>query len=252
MGKGRRLDQELVARGLAPSRAKAQAMILAGLVKVAGQPAAKAGQQIPQQADITVEGPEHPYVSRGGVKLAGALDHFGLEVRGLTCLDVGASTGGFTDCLLQRGAAAVTCVDVGYGQLAWKLRQDPRVTLHERTNARNLPPEMAPGPFGLIVVDVSFISLTLVLPPLIPRLGPGGWLLPMVKPQFEAGREAVGAGGVVSDPVQRQAAVDKVAECLGGLGLTVLGSAASPILGPKGNQEFFLLARQAPEGSAGA
>jgi len=252
VAKGQRLDLELVARGLAPSRAKAQAMILAGLVKVDGNPAAKAGQLIPQQAQVEVDGPEHPYVSRGGVKLAGALDHFGLEVAGLTCLDVGASTGGFTDCLLQRGAEAVTCVDVGYGQLAWKLRQDPRVTLFERTNARNLPPEMAPGPFGLIVVDVSFISLTLVLPPLLPRLGEGGRLLPMVKPQFEAGREAVGAGGVVRDPALRQAAVDKVADCLGGLGLTVMGSAASPILGPKGNQEFFLLARKPGINGTGA
>ncbi|MBU4605940.1 MAG: TlyA family RNA methyltransferase, partial [Proteobacteria bacterium] len=147
---------------------------------------------------------------------------------------------------------AVTCVDVGYGQLAWKLRQDPRVTLFERTNARNLPPEMAPGPFGLIVVDVSFISLTLVLPPLVARLETGGHLLPMVKPQFEAGREAVGPGGVVRDPALRQAAVDKVADCLGGLGLEVLGSAASPILGPKGNQEFFLLARKPQANGAGA
>ncbi len=250
MAKGQRLDQELVARGLAPSRSRAQALILAGLVRVEGQPAAKAGQLIPPSAQIEVSGPEHPYVSRGGVKLAGALDHFGLEVEGLNCLDVGASTGGFTDCLLQRGAAAVTCVDVGYGQLAWKLRQDPRVTLFERTNARDLPPGLAPGPFGLIVVDVSFISLTLVLPPLILHLGPGGWLLPMVKPQFEAGREAVGAGGVVRDPALRQAAVDKVAACLEGLGLRVLGRAASPILGPKGNQEFFVLARKAGEGGA--
>ncbi|MCF8042279.1 MAG: TlyA family RNA methyltransferase [Desulfarculaceae bacterium] len=252
MAKGQRLDLELVARGLAPSRAKAQAMILAGLVKVDGRPAAKAGQLITDQAQVQVDGPEHPYVSRGGVKLAGALDHFGLAVDGLACLDVGASTGGFTDCLLQRGAVSATCVDVGYGQLAWKLRQDPRVTLFERTNARNLPPEMAPGPFGLIVVDVSFISLTLVLPPLVARLEPGGHLLPMVKPQFEAGREAVGPGGVVRDPALRQAAVDKVADCLQSLGLSVLGSAASSILGPKGNQEFFILAGKPKADGAGA
>ncbi|MBU1275070.1 MAG: TlyA family RNA methyltransferase [Proteobacteria bacterium] len=250
--KGQRLDQVLVARGLAPSRSRAQALVLAGLVKVDGLPAAKAGQLIPEQAQVEVSGPEHPYVSRGGVKLAGALDHFGMDVAGLSCLDVGVSTGGFTDCLLQRGASAVTCVDVGYGQLAWKLRQDPRVTLFERTNARNLPPETAPGPFGLIVVDVSFISLTLVLPALVPRLASGGWLLPMVKPQFEAGREAVGAGGVVRDPALRQAAVDKVARCLGDLGLAVLGSSASPILGPKGNQEFFLLARKGDAPGSGA
>jgi len=244
MAKGRRLDQEMTARGLAPSRSKAQALILAGLVTVGGAPAAKAGQPVDSHADIEVTQPEHPYVSRGGVKLAGALDHFGLAVEGLICLDVGASTGGFTDCLLQRGAASVCAVDVGYGQMAWKLRQDPRVTLIERTNARHLPDDVAPGPFGLIVVDVSFISLTLVLPRLAPRLGPGGWLLPMVKPQFEAGREAVGAGGVVRDPADQQAAVDKVSACLGDLGLAVLGVAASPIQGPKGNQEHFVLARK--------
>ncbi|MCF8032641.1 MAG: TlyA family RNA methyltransferase [Desulfarculaceae bacterium] len=243
MAKGRRLDQELVTRGLAPSRSKAQALILAGLVKIDGQPAAKAGQPVQSHHNLEVTGPEHPYVSRGGVKLAGALDHFGLAVEGMACLDVGASTGGFTDCLLQRGAASVVAVDVGYGQMAWKLRQDPRVGLIERTNARNLSEDVAPGPFGLIVVDVSFISLTLVLPRLSPRLGPGGWLLPMVKPQFEAGREAVGQGGVVRDPEVRQAAVDKVSACLESLGLRVGGAAPSPIQGPKGNQEYFLLAR---------
>ena len=248
MARGQRLDQLLVARGLAPSRSRAQALILAGLVLVDGRPAGKAGQAVDPGAVLEVTGPEHPYVSRGGVKLAGALDHFGLEVAGLDCLDVGASTGGFTDCLLQRGAASVTCIDVGYGQLAWKLRNDPRVTLHERTNARNLPPELAPGPFGLIVADVSFISLTLVLPRLAPRLGEGGWLLPMVKPQFEAGREAVGPGGVVRDPQAQQAAVDKVAACLQELGLVVSGAAPSPLKGPKGNQEFFLLARKPARG----
>ncbi|RJX33820.1 MAG: TlyA family RNA methyltransferase [Desulfarculus sp.] len=245
MARGPRLDQHLVASGLAPNRSKAQALILAGLVKVDGQPAHKAGFLVPAGASVEVAGPEHPYVSRGGVKLAGALDHFGLEVGGLVCLDVGASTGGFTDCLLQRGAAGVTCLDVGYGQLAWSLRNDPRVTLHERVNARHLPPETAAGPFDLIVVDVSFISLTLVLPPLATRLIAGGRLLPLVKPQFEAGRQAVGRGGVVRDPLVQQAAVEKVAACLAALGLVVLGSRPSPIQGPKGNQEFFLLARKA-------
>lgn len=246
MGKGIRLDQHLVALGLAPSRSKAQALIMAGLVRVDGKPAAKAGFSVPQGASVEVAGPEHPYVSRGGVKLAGALDHFQLTVKGLDCLDVGASTGGFTDCLLQGGAASVTCVDVGYGQLDWKLRNDPRVTLYERINARHLTPEVAPGPFGLIVVDVSFISLTLVLGPLLSRLAPGGHMLPLVKPQFEAGRRAVGAGGVVRDPAARQAALDKVAAFLEGLGLEVLGSCPSPIKGPKGNQEYFLLARKVP------
>jgi 23S rRNA (cytidine1920-2'-O)/16S rRNA (cytidine1409-2'-O)-methyltransferase len=244
MAKGPRLDQHLVALGLAPSRSKAQAMILAGLVKVEGRPVSKAGFAVPDQALVEVAGPEHPYVSRGGVKLAGALDHFDLSVEGLGCLDIGASTGGFTDCLLQRGAAHLTCVDVGYGQLDWKLRSDSRVTLHERTNARNLPPDMAPGPFDLIVVDVSFISLTLVLPPLAPRLAPGGRLLPLVKPQFEAGREAVGRGGVVRDDSVRRATVDKVSDCLKSLGLEVIGSCTSPIKGPKGNVEFFVLSQK--------
>lgn len=233
-----------MASGLAPSRSKAQALILAGLVKVDGRPVNKAGFVVPAGAAVEVAGPERPYVSRGGVKLAGALDHFGLAVAGWACLDVGASTGGFTDCLLQRGAASVTCLDVGYGQLAWSLRNDPRVTLHERVNARYLLPEVAPGPFDLIVVDVSFISLTLVLPPLAPRLAAGGWLLPLVKPQFETGRQAVGRGGVVRDPAVQQAAVEKVAACLAGLGLAVLDSCPSPIQGPKGNQEFFILARK--------
>ena len=244
MAKAPRLDQRLVELGLAESRQRAQGLILAGLVRIDGQPARKAGQPAPQGASISVEGPEHPYVSRGGVKLAGALDHFGLEVVGLVCLDLGVSTGGFSDCLLQRGAAAITGVDVGYGQLAWKLRQDPRVTLHERVNARQMPPELAAGPFDLCVIDVSFISLTLVLPQVPPRLAPGGRVLCLVKPQFEAGRDWVGEGGVVRDPSARQAAVDKVAAFLSGLGLTVLGQCDSPIQGPAGNHEFFLLARR--------
>lgn len=242
MAKAPRLDQRLVELGLAESRQKAQGLILAGLVRIDGQPAQKAGQPAPPEAAISVDGPEHPYVSRGGVKLAGALDHFGLDVTGLRCLDLGISTGGFSDCLLQRGAASITGVDVGYGQLAWKLRQDPRVTLHERVNARSLPLDMAPGPFDLCVLDVSFISLTLVLPQVPPRLAPGGRILCLVKPQFEAGREWVGQGGVVRDEAARQAAVDKVAACLTGLGLQVQGQCASPIPGPAGNIEFFILA----------
>lgn len=247
-----RLDQRLVELGLAESRSRAQGLILAGLVSVDGQPAQKAGQGVTPASAISVKGPEHPYVSRGGVKLAGALDHFNLEVAGLTCLDVGASTGGFSDCLLQRGAQAITAVDVGYGQLAWKLRTDPRLTLHERVNARDLPPNLAPGPFDLIVADVSFISLTLVLPGLTGRLAPGGRVLCLVKPQFEAGRGQVGSGGVVRDPEVRQAAVDKVAACLAGLGLAVLGQCVSPIQGPAGNVEFFILATAPPAGAGQA
>ena len=230
--------------GLAPSRSRAQALILAGKVRIDGKPASKAGQAVPSGADIQLTQPDHPYVSRGGLKLAGALDNFSLNVSDWECLDAGASTGGFCDCLLQRGAKAVTCVDVGYGQLAWKLRQDSRVTLHERLNLRHLPPDIASGPFDLIVADLSFISLTLVLPVLAPRLASGGHLLPMVKPQFEAGPEAVGPGGVVRDENVRRQAVEKISGCLEDLGLTVLGSCPSPITGPKGNQEYFVLAKK--------
>lgn len=244
MAKGQRLDQSLVELGLAPSRSKAQALIMAGKVKVDGAPAAKPGQSVKADADIEVDGPDHPYVSRGGVKLAGALDQFNLDPANLRCLDIGASTGGFTDCLLQRGASSVVAVDVGYGQIAWKIRQDERVEVIERTNARNMSEGIAPGPFDLIVIDVSFISLTLILPNLTARLGEGGRVLCMVKPQFEAGREYVGPGGVVRDEAVRTMAVDKVARCLEELGLLVDGRANSPITGPKGNVEIFLLARK--------
>jgi 23S rRNA (cytidine1920-2'-O)/16S rRNA (cytidine1409-2'-O)-methyltransferase len=247
--KRQRLDQYLVEHGLAPSRAKAAGMILAGLVKLNGRVANKAGSAVPAGALVEVDGPEHPYVSRGGVKLQGALEHFGLDPKGWTCLDVGASTGGFTDCLLQRGAARVIALDVGYGQLAWKLRQDERVECLERINVRHLTEKTAPGPFDLIVADVSFISLTLVTPPLAVRLKPGGLLLAMVKPQFEAGKSQVGSGGVVRDEAVQRASVDKVAQHLAGLGLQILGTCPSPITGPKGNQEHFLLARLAADQS---
>ncbi len=239
-----RLDRYLAGRGLAPSRSRAQGMIMAGLVRVDDRVVTKSGFRVPPGARVRVAGPEHPYVSRGGVKLAGALDHFGLEVRERSCLDVGASTGGFSDCLLQRGAPRVTALDVGYGQLAWKLRRDPRVTVLERINVRHLDPQTAPGPFDLITADVSFISLTLVIPPLLSRLGPGGCLLVLVKPQFEAGREQVGAGGVVRDRQVRLQAVDKVRRFLDQAGLAVAEPYPSPIKGPAGNQEYFLLARQ--------
>lgn len=241
--KRRRLDQYLVEQGLAESRAKAAGMILAGLVKVNGQPVHKAGSAVPDDALVEVEGPEHPFVSRGGLKLQGALEHFNIDPMGWRCLDVGASTGGFTDCLLQQGAAHVTALDVGYGQLAWKLRQDARVECIERVNVRHLTDDVACGPFDLIVADVSFISLTLVTPPLISRLKPGGLLLVMVKPQFEAGREQVASGGVVRDEAVQRACVDKVATHLNSLGLRKMGRCPSPITGPKGNQEHFLLAR---------
>ncbi len=252
MPKGTRLDLLLVERGLAESRQKAQALILAGLVRVEERPANKAGMPVPPGARVELLGRDHPYVSRGGVKLAGALDHFGLTVAGMTCLDLGASTGGFTDCLLQRGAAAVTALDVGYGQLAWRLRQDPRVTLVERVNARSLPSEVATGPFDLITADLSFISLTLVLPAVVGRIASGGRLLCLVKPQFEAGREAVGPGGVVRDPAAHRAAVAKVADCARGLGLTVEGDCQSGLPGPAGNLEFFVLARREENAAAPA
>lgn len=242
MAQKSRLDQRLVSLGLVESRSRAQALIMAGRVRVNGQPVSKAGYQVGAKAVVELTGRDHPYVSRGGVKLAGALDHFELDPSGWNCLDLGASTGGFSDCLLQRGAAKITAVDVGYGQLAWKLRQDERVTLFERVNARHLPGDIAIGPFDLVTADVSFISLTLVLPKAVTRLGPGGRVLCLVKPQFEAGREFVGEGGVVRDPQARRQAVDKVAAHLVELGLEVLGDCPSSILGPKGNQEFFVLA----------
>ena len=241
-----RLDVRLTQLGLAESRSKAQALIMAGLVTVDGAKAPKAGQGVSDSAVIEVTGKEHPYVSRGGVKLAGALEHFKLDVSGLACLDVGASTGGFTDCLLQNGAEAVTAVDVGYGQLAWKLRRGERITVLERVNVRHLPADVAPGPFDLIVADVSFISLTLILPAVTPRLAPGGRALVMVKPQFEAGRENVGSGGVVRDEAVRREAVDKVAACAGQLGLEVWGRCQSRLPGPAGNLEFFILAQKPP------
>lgn len=248
MSRRLRLDAELVRRGLARSRDQAADLIAAGRVAVGGQKAAKAASQVPVDAAITVEqrsdGPE--YVSRGGHKLAGALAAFGdLTVVGKRCLDAGASTGGFTDVLLRSGAAAVVAVDVGYGQLAWSLQTDPRVTVLDRVNVRNLTPEqVAPAP-DMVVADLSFISLTIVLPALVRCAAPDADFVLMVKPQFEVGREAVG-GGVVREPDLRAAAVIKVAAAAAGLGLGVVGLTASPLPGPSGNVEYFLwLARGA-------
>ena len=236
----KRLDILLVERGLAPTREKAQAMILAGLVEVAGRHADKAGMTVPGDAALTVAGPAHPYVSRGGVKLAAALDAFGIDPAGKVCLDVGASTGGFTDCLLQRGAARVYAVDVGYGQLDAKLRADPRVLLRERVNARRLSEGDVPEAVDLAVVDVSFISLRLVLPAVIARVRPGGIAVLLVKPQFEAGRGEVPRGGVVRSEQTRRRVVEEI-EALGReLRLDRLGSLESPIRGARGNAEFLL------------
>jgi 23S rRNA (cytidine1920-2'-O)/16S rRNA (cytidine1409-2'-O)-methyltransferase len=235
-----RLDLLLVARGLAPSREKAQAMILAGLVTVDGRPADKAGEGVAGDAAVAVSGPPHPYVSRGGVKLAAALDHFGLDPAGRICLDVGASTGGFTDCLLQRGAARVYAIDVGYGQLDAKLRADPRVVVREKVNARHLSSDAVPEPVALAAVDVSFISLRLVLPAVVARLAPGASLVALVKPQFEAGRGEVPRGGVVRSEATRRRVVEEVEAAGRELGLTVLGSIPSPIRGARGNAEFLV------------
>jgi 23S rRNA (cytidine1920-2'-O)/16S rRNA (cytidine1409-2'-O)-methyltransferase len=235
-----RLDLLLVGRGLAPTRKKAQAMILAGLVEVDGRPAEKAGLAVSLDAEVRVAGPAYPFVSRGGVKLAAALDAFNIDAAGLVCLDVGASTGGFTDCLLQRGAARVYAIDVGYGQLDAKLRGDPRVVLRERTNARFLSSEHVPEPAALAVMDLAFISVRLVLPAVLPLLCPGAQLVVLVKPQFEAGRSEVAKGGVVRSEQTRQRVLAEIEQFGQGLGLGVLGSVPSPIAGARGNREFLL------------
>ena len=235
-----RLDLLLVARGLAPTREKAQALILAGLVEVDGRPAAKAGQSVAEDAAIAVSGPAHPFVSRGGVKLAAALDRFAIDPSSKTCLDVGASTGGFTDCLLQRGAARVYAVDVGYGQLDARLRSDPRVVLREKVNARNLSATDIPETVDLAVVDVSFISLKLVLPAVARLVRRGGAVVTLVKPQFEAGRGEVPRGGVVRSEATRRRVVAEIEEAGRELGLTVLGAVPSPIRGARGNEEFLV------------
>jgi 23S rRNA (cytidine1920-2'-O)/16S rRNA (cytidine1409-2'-O)-methyltransferase len=238
-GRGIRLDRLLVDRGLAPNRERAQRLVMAGAVLVDDRPVTKAGTTVAGDAVLRLRQAASPYVSRGGEKLAGALDAFGIDVGGLVALDVGASTGGFTDCLLRRGARRVIALDVGYGQLAWSLRQDPRVTVVERVNARLLDPTQLPETPDVATVDVSFISLTLVLPAVAAAL-PGGAILAMVKPQFEVGREQVGKGGVVRDPALRAAAVAKVRGAAEALGLEVRGESESILTGPKGNQEVFL------------
>ena len=238
-----RLDRLLVLRGLAPTREKAQALILAGSVSVEGRRVDKAGTPVDETAELTLSGPPHPYVSRGGVKLAAALETFGLDPAGLVCLDVGASTGGFTDCFLQRGATKVYAVDVGYGQLDAKLRQDPRVVVREKVNARSLSRDHVPEPVGLAAIDVSFISLRLILPPVVPLVEKGGTVVVLVKPQFEAGRAEVGKGGIVRSVEVRQRVVREVEDFGTGLGLELAGSIASPIRGARGNEEFLLAFR---------
>lgn len=234
-----RLDVELVKRGLAPSREQARAAILAGRVTVGGAVVTKAGTAVPVEAEIALaEGQQ--YVSRGGVKLAGALDAFGIDPSGMEALDVGASTGGFTDCLLQRHAARVTAVDVGYGQLAWRLRNDPRVRVLERTNIRAADPETLGGPFDLVVIDVSFVGLEKVLPAVFRAAGADTQVLALVKPQFEAGKARVGKKGVVRDPQVHREVLDNVKRFAEGQGWVARGLTWSPIRGPEGNIEFWL------------
>lgn len=237
-GPGRvRLDRLLVERGLADSRTRAEALILAGRVRIPGRERLKPGTVVPEGAELSVTEPEHPWVSRGGVKLAAALSAFGIDPSGLVCLDVGASTGGFTDVLLSRGAAKVYAVDVGFGQLHARLRGDPRVVLRERVNARYLSAAEVGEPVGLAVCDVSFISATLVLPAVVPLLAPGARVVVLVKPQFEARRGEVGRGGIVRDPAVRERARERVVAAGVSLGLSPLGVVDSPIAGADGNLE---------------
>jgi 23S rRNA (cytidine1920-2'-O)/16S rRNA (cytidine1409-2'-O)-methyltransferase len=239
----RRADQLLVEQGLAESRSKAQALILAGLVNCGGRRVDKPGEPLAPSAPLALKGRDHPWVSRGGVKLAHALDHFRITVEGGVALDIGSSTGGFTDVLLSRGARRVYAVDVGHGQLAWKLRQDPRVVVLERLNARYLTRTHIPEPVDLITCDASFIGLGTVLPAPLALATERAQLVALVKPQFEAGREQVGKGGVVRDPAVQRAVCGRAAALISAEpGWSVAGIVESPILGPEGNREFLLYA----------
>lgn len=240
-----RLDVLLVSRGLAPSRARAQRLIMAGAVTVDGKPHNKAGTPFSPTVQVSVASDPNPFVSRGGLKLAAALDVFELDPAGLTAVDIGASTGGFTDCLLKRGASKVFAVDVGYGQLDWQLRNDSRVTVMERTNARYLDAKDIGEPCQLAVIDVSFISLTKVVPAVVKILSPNAHLVCLVKPQFEAESRQVGKGGVIRDETLRVAIIDGVVGKLEKLGLSVQGRVDSPIHGPKGNIECLVWMRLA-------
>lgn len=237
-----RVDQMLVDRGLAESRTRAQALVMAGLVFAGDRKVGKPGQALPEDAELTVKGRDHPYVSRGGIKLAHGLDRFGWDVAGAVAIDVGSSTGGFTDVLLRRGAARVYAVDSGTNQLAWSLRQDPRVVVHERTSARVLTAGHVPEPVDLVVCDASFISLAKVLERPLSFAKTGARLMALVKPQFEAGRGEVGKGGVVRDPAVHVRVCDEASAWVGAQGWRVEGVVESPITGPEGNIEFLLAA----------
>ncbi len=239
----RRADLLLVERGLVDSRARAQALILAGKVFAGEKRIDKAGDLLADDTPIVLRGQDHPWVSRGGIKLAHALAHFGLDPAGRVAIDVGASTGGFTDVLLHHGAARVFAVDVGHGQLDWKLRNDPRVVVLERTNARHLTAEQVPEPPGSVVCDASFIGLRTVLPAALALAAPGAWAVALIKPQFEAGPERVGKGGVVRDPAVHEEVCATIRDWWAALpGWHVLGIEASPITGPEGNREFLIAA----------
>ena len=242
--KKQRVDLLLVAKGLAESRSRAQALVLAGRVYSGDRRIDKAGDTVAADAPLTVRGRDHPWVSRGGIKLAHAIVHFGLDVRDAVCLDLGASTGGFTDVLLQNGAARVYAVDVGRGQLAWSLRQDARVIVLEGTNARTLSAAQIPEPIGVVTCDVSFIGLEKVLPPAMALARQGAILVALIKPQFQAGRDKVGKGGVVRDPAVWEEVCNSVRAWLGSQpGWHVIGMTESPIQRPKGNREFLIAAR---------
>lgn len=250
MTKKLRLDQWLVDRALAPTRSRAQALILAGDVLVKDQPQTKAGTMVAVDAVVALRQPDHPYVSRGGLKLAHALETFALDPSGCVCLDAGASTGGFTDCVLQRGAKKVYAVDVGHGQLAWKLQQDPRVMRIDQCNLRTIDLEKIPEPIDFVTLDLSFISLTLIFPVVHQLVRDGATIVALIKPQFEAGREHIGKGGIVRDDAARQSAVDRVLRAADELGWQHIGTTTSPIHGADGNVEFLAAWRRAAPGYA--
>ncbi len=242
--KKKRLDLILLERGLVKNRQRAKSLIMAGAVFSEGKRLDKAGMAVDPATNIEIKMADHPYVSRGGVKLEAVLDRFAIEVEGRKILDIGASTGGFTDCLLRRGASGVTALDVGKGQIDWKLRNDPRVKLIEKFNARDIAPDTFDEKFDVVTIDVSFISLELILRPVAEIVAPGGYVIALVKPQFEAGREEVSKGGIVKDPVVHEKVTQKIREFGKGLGFGLVGDIESPITGAKGNKEFFVVFRK--------
>ena len=247
MDKKERLDKLLVERGFVQSRERSRALIMAGKVTVGGKVIDKPGTQVDVEAKLQLRGADPPYVSRGGEKLEGALQVFGVNPQGMVVMDVGASTGGFTDCILQKGARKVYAVDVGYGQLAWKLQKDPRIVNLERRNIRYLEREEVQEQVDLILIDTSFISIEKFLPHLLGFLRKGGFILSLVKPQFEVGKGEVGKGGVVRDSTLHQKVIDRISKFSQELGLKVLGVTESPLLGPKGNKEFFIYLKKENE-----